>query len=87
MSSSSIRSIEALHYAVDSINADPDILPSIRLGFDLFSTNSCGDLNDLTQIAGRDAEPIVGVIANQGSQYIKEFFRQPWHNMVCVQLK
>ena len=83
--------MEALHYAVDKINDDPDILPQVKLGIDLYGLGSCTDkvaqrLMNLTKIASRKTEPIVGIIGPETSDETRYLFNQPAHSMVSIDI-
>ena len=84
-----IETIEAIHYAVDTINRDPNILPSVKLGFDIYSVNLCANTPDemyknLHKLVNRRAGPIVGVVGPHTSKATRFFFSRPEHNMVSV---
>ena len=91
VSAAGIQRIEALHYAVDKINDDPDILPQVKLGIDLYGLGSCTDkvaqrLMNLTKIASRKTEPIVGIIGPETSDETRYLFNQPAHSMVSIDI-
>ena len=84
-----IERIEAIHYAVDTINRDPNILPSVKLAFDIYSVNLRANTPDemyknLHQLVNRRAGPIVGVVGPHTSKATRFFFSRPEHNMVSV---
>ena len=91
VSAAGIQQIEALHYAVDKINDDPDILPQVKLGIDLYGLGSCTDkvaqrLMNLTKIASRKTEPIVGIIGPETSDETRYLFNQPAHSIVSIDI-
>ena len=82
-----IQNVEALHYAVDQINRDPNILPSIKLGFDLYDQRGCGnigvdDISELITLAGDDSDNIVGVIGPHGNRNTEKFLKHPSYSLV-----
>ena len=84
---SAIQNIEAIHYAVEAINKDQDILPHVKLGFDLYGLDSCAatvsdQFANLVDITRRKTEPIVGVIGPESSGYLEKFFTGPAHSAV-----
>ena len=84
-----IQNIEALHFAVDSINNNPYILPHTKLGLDLFGLSSCAasiadQFANLTKVTNITVEPIVGLVGLESSHYTEEFFNQLMHSVVSI---
>ena len=88
ISPSGIHNIEALYYAVETINAG-DILPeSVKLGFDLYGLNPCNEdgsnqlpnLNKIIQ--NKNGGPVVGVIGPDTSSITELFFSKTAHTAV-----